>query len=407
MTKTEAIEMPIGSYALVDSTLREGEQFAYARFTTKDKIDIARALDAFGVEYIELSSPASSPISVQDTKILLDLGLKAKIVPHLRCAKSDIDLALASGVRVVHMMFGTSSLLQCYSHGKSIDYICEQAAAMTRYMKQRDIEVRFSGEDAFRSDLADLDRVFEAVVEAGVDRIGLPDTVGRSTPIEVYDLISRYRRKFPDTQIQFHCHNDTGCAIANSWAALEAGATHIDVTVLGIGERNGITPLGGLIARLYACDKALVARYRLKELRGLDDLVARKLNVDIPFSTPLTSPTAFHHRAGIHTNAVLRAAASYEIFNLDDFDLTRTLDRAHRLIGKNVIKYRAAELGLDLSDEVLYEVTWEIKTMSDQERLTNEYVDNLLREAAAGRFRPSMRFSKEGSTIPNALGKEQ
>jgi len=399
--------MAIGSFALVDTTLREGEQFAYARFTTKDKMDIARSLDAFGIEYIELSSPASSPISLQDTKLLVDLNLRAKIVPHLRCAKSDIDLALGTGVRVVHMMFGTSPELQQYSHGKSIDYICTQAADMTRYLKSEGIEVRFSGEDAFRSHLEDLNRVFEAVVDAGVDRIGLPDTVGRATPFEVFATVSHFRQRFPDVQIQFHCHNDTGCAIANAWAALEAGATHIDVTVLGIGERNGITPLGGLLARLYAIDRELVSRYNLRELRRLDQMVAGKLSMDIPFCTPLTSATAFHHRAGIHTNAVLRSAASYEIFDLDDFGLTRTLDRAHRLIGKNVIKFRARELGLDLDENVLYEVTWEIKTMSDQERLTPDYVDNLLREAAAGRFRPSMRFDGEGSTIPkNHLGKE-
>ena len=399
--------MPIGQYAIVDSTLREGEQFAYARFTTKDKMDIARALDAFGVEYIELSSPASSPISLQDQRILLDLGLRAKIVPHLRCERKDIDLALEGGVRVFHMMFGTSAELQQYSHGKTIEFICTRAAEMTRYLKAEGAEVRFSGEDAFRSRLEDLDRVFEAVVEAGVDRIGLPDTVGRATPLEVYQVVARFRAKFPNTQIEFHVHNDTGCAIANSWAALEAGATHVDTTVLGIGERNGITPLGGLIARLYAIDRQLVARYDLRQLKPLDEMVAAKMGIEIPFSTPLTSPTAFFHRAGIHTNAILRAPQSYEIFDLDDFGLTRTLDRAHRLIGKNVIKARAGELGLDLSEDLLYEVTWEIKTMSDQERLTPEYVDRLLREAAAGRFRPTMRFSHEGSTVPNHFQKEK
>jgi homocitrate synthase len=399
--------MPIGTYAIVDTTLREGEQFAYARFTTKDKIDIARGLDAFGVEYIELSSPASSPISLQDQKILLDLGLRARIVPHLRCERKDIDRALEGGARVFHMMFGTSAELQQYSHGKTIDFICSRAAEMTRYLKGEGAEVRFSGEDAFRSRLEDLDRVFEAVVEAGVDRIGLPDTVGRATPLEVYQVIARFRAKFPNTQIEFHVHNDTGCAIANAWAALEAGATHIDTTILGIGERNGITPLGGLIARLYAIDRRLVAKYALMQLKPLDELVAAKVGIEIPFSNPLTSPTAFHHRAGIHTNAILRSPQSYEIFNLDDFGLTRTLDRAHRLIGKNVIKSRATELGFALSEDLLYEVTWEIKTMSDQERLTAEYVDRLLREAAAGRFKPTMRFTQAGSTIPNHFQKEK
>ncbi|MBN1517004.1 homocitrate synthase [Candidatus Sumerlaeota bacterium] len=369
-------------FKIVDSTLREGEQFAGARFTTKDKIKIAKALDAFGVEYIELSSPMSSPISFQDHIILVDLGLKATLVPHLRCAREDIDKALATGVKSINMMFATSPVLQQYSHGKNMDYIVRQAADMTKYIKDKGLEVRFSGEDAFRSNLEDLDRVFAAVIEAGADRIGIPDTVGRSTPFEVYEVFRHFREIFPNVDIEFHCHNDTGCAVANAWAALEAGCTHIDVTVLGIGERNGITPLGGLIARMYAIDKGLVKKYKLKKLRELDELVAKMVGFPIPFNNYITSPTAFHHRAGIHTNALLKSASSYEIFDLDDFGVTRKIDVAHRLIGKNAIKARAAQLKLDLDEAELHEITWEIKTMSDQELLTDDYVDNLLTEAA-------------------------
>ena len=215
-----------------------------------------------------------------------------------------------------------------------------------------------------------------------MDRIGLPDTVGKATPFEVHETISHFRKMFPDVDIQFHCHNDTGCAVANAWAALEAGATHIDTTILGIGERNGITPLGGLIARLYTLDRELVRKYNLIKLKDLDQLVADLVGHQIPFNNYITSPTAFHHRAGIHTNALLKNPESYEIFELDDFGMTRTLDVAHRLIGKNVIKYRAEQLELNISEEKLYEITWEIKTMSDQEKLTDDYVDNLLREAA-------------------------
>ena len=372
----------IKEFHIVDSTLREGEQFASARFTTKDKIKIAKLLNDFGVEYIELSSPMSSPISYQDHIILNDLGLKSTLVPHLRLAKEDIDKALETGTKSVNMMIATSPILQKYSHGKDIDFIENQARELTKYLKDKGVEVRFSGEDAFRSNLEDLERVFSAVVEAGADRIGLPDTVGAATPFQTYDTVKHFRKMFPDTDIEFHTHNDTGCAVANAWAALEAGATHIDVTILGIGERNGITPLGGLIARLYAIDRELVTKYDLKKLKEMDEFVAEKVGHPIPFSNYITSPTAFHHRAGIHTNALLRNPSTYEIFDLEDFGVTRTLDTAHRLIGKNVIKDRAQALKLNMSDEELLEITWEIKTMSDQEILTSDYVDNLLIEQA-------------------------
>jgi homocitrate synthase len=270
---------------------------------------------------------------------------------------------------------------------------------MVAYLKGMGMEVRFSGEDAFRSNLDDLDRVFTAVLEAGADRIGLPDTVGGATPFQVYERIGRFRQAFPEAQIQFHAHNDAGCAVANSHAALMAGATHLDVTVLGIGERNGITPLTSLIARLYSIDRDSVAKYDLKRLRELDEYVAGLVGVAVPFNSCLTGPTSFHHRAGIHTNALTRSTESYEIFNPDDFGVQRKIDVAHRLVGKNAIKQRSVELGLTLPDETLAEVTWEIKTMSDQEKLTDEFVDELLRETQRHE-QTHMKFEKEGSTRP-------
>ena len=391
-------ESSIGPYSIVDTTLREGEQFAGVRLTTNHKIKIAQMLDKVGVEYIELSSPASSTVTLEDHKILNDLGLKAKLAPHLRCAKPDIDLALSTGVQVFHLMFATSSILQKYSHGKTIDEIIKRATEMVTYLKGMGMEVRFSGEDAFRSDLGDLERVFEAVLDAGADRIGLPDTVGGASPFQVYDRILHFRQRFPKAEIQFHTHNDTGCAIANSYAALLAGATHLDVTVLGIGERNGITPLSGLVARLYASDRSCVTKYNLKALAPLDEYVARLAQVDIPFTACVTSPTAFHHRAGIHTNALIKASESYEILNPDDFGVRRKIDVAHRLVGKNAIRQRALDLGLNLDESVLAEITWEIKTMSDQENLTDGYVDELLQSAAADKRVPRLKFQQDGST---------
>ncbi len=385
-------------YAIVDTTLREGEQFAGARFTTNHKIKIAQMLNQVGVEYIELSSPASSALTFEDHKILVDLGLKSKLVPHLRCAKSDVDLALSTGMKVFHLMFATSPILQQYSHGKTIDEIIQRATEIVSYLKGMQMEVRFSGEDAFRSNIEDLDRVFEAVLEAGADRIGLPDTVGGATPFQVYETVGHFHEKFPDAEIQFHCHNDAGCALANSYAALMAGATHLDVTVLGIGERNGITALTDLVARLYTLNRDAVAKYNLKALPPLDHYVAQLVGVDIPISGCVTSPTAFHHRAGIHTNALTRSTSSYEILDPSDFGVTRKIDIAHRLVGKNAIRQRSLDLGLNIADETLAEITWEIKTMSDQEKLTDEFVDGLLQEAAATGRKPTRQYDKDGST---------
>jgi homocitrate synthase len=179
--------------------------------------------------------------------------------------------------------------------------------------------------------------------------------------------------------IEFHGHNDSGCAIANAYAALEAGATHIDTTVLGIGERNGITPLGGLIARLYITDARLVAKYDLNQLVELDRLVASLVGIEIPFNNYITGSSAFSHKAGLHTKAVLNHPSSYEALNPADFGLSRQVVIAHRLTGWNAIRHRADELGLKLDDDQVKRVTEQIKTLSDRRPLTLDDVDRLLR----------------------------
>jgi homocitrate synthase len=220
--------------------------------------------------------------------------------------------------------------------------------------------------------------VYRAVDQLGVDRVGIADTVGVATPRQVYELVQTLRRTVK-ADIEFHGHNDSGCAIANSFCALEAGATHIDTSVLGIGERNGITPLGGLIARLYAVDKRLVMKYNLKMLREVEDLVANIVGVQIPFNNYITGITAFTHKAGIHAKAILNNPSTYEILDPQDFGLTRYVHIAHRLTGWNAVKARAEQLGLKLTDEQLKAATAQIKAIADQKPLALDDVDAILR----------------------------
>jgi homocitrate synthase len=245
------------------------------------------------------------------------------------------------------------------------------------YIKSQGLEVRFSSEDSFRSDEKDLILVYSAVDKLGINRVGIADTVGVATPLQVYDLVGRLR-KLVKADIEFHGHNDSGCAIANSHAALEAGATHVDTSVLGIGERNGITPLGGFIARMYAIDKKLVQKYNLKVLHDLEVLVAHIVGVDVPFNNYITGITAFTHKAGIHAKAVLNNPETYEILDPHDFGLTRYISIAHRLTGWNAVKNRADQLGLCLTDQQLKEVTAHIKALADEKALALSDVDAVL-----------------------------
>jgi len=374
--------MSLENFAIIESTLREGEQFAGANFTPDQKVRIATALDEFGVEMIELSSPLASPQSEADVRMIVGLNLNAKILTHIRCNKEDAARALDTGVDGLDVVIGTSPALRKYSHGKTIDEIIDVAREVLTYIRAQapNIILRFSTEDSFRSNEADLLRVYLAVAELGVvNRLGTADTVGIATPVQVNQLVAMLRR-LTHLDVEFHGHNDSGCAIANAFEALDAGATHIDTTVLGIGERNGITPLGGLIARMYMINRELICRkYRLERLYDLDHMVAEMVGITVPFNNYITGSTAFTHKAGIHTKAVLAAPETYESINPDDFGLHRSVQIGHRLTGWNAVRNRAQELGLSLTDAQIKRATQQIKTMADQRPLDTDDVDNLLR----------------------------
>lgn len=371
--------MSLDNFAIIESTLREGEQFANAFFSSDQKLEIARLLDSFGVEYLELTSPAASPQSRLDCERIASLGLRAKILTHVRCHMDDAKLAVDTGVDGIDVVFGTSSYLREFSHGKDIPYIVASAIEVIEFVKSQGLEVRFSSEDSFRSDLVDLLSIYRAVDKIGVNRVGIADTVGVANPRQVYDLV-RTLRSVVHCDIEFHGHNDTGCAIANAYCALEAGATHVDTSILGIGERNGITSLGGLVARMYTYNAdAIRQKYNLPLLREVENYVAGLVNVDVPFNNYITGYTAFTHKAGIHAKAILNNPSTYEILDPADFGLTRYIHVAHRLTGWNAIKQRAEQLQLSLSDDDIKLITTQIKTLADQRTLSLDDVDVLLR----------------------------
>jgi homocitrate synthase len=364
-------------FALVESTLREGEQFATARFTSPQRMALAEALDAFGVEYLELTSPAASPQSTRDLEQIARRGLKARILTHVRCHRDDARLAVEHGAQGVNLLFATSEPLRTASHGRSIEAILEQAADVIGYLQQHDVEIRFSCEDTFRTPLPDLIRVYCAIAELGVHRVGLADTVGIATPRQVYEIVAAVRAAVP-CDIEFHGHNDSGCAVANAFCALEAGATHLDVTVLGIGERNGIASLSGIVARLASLNPALVARYNLALLPEIDRMVAELIGVPIPFDAPISSPYAFHHKAGLHTKAVLHDPRSYEVLDPAAFGRGRTVAVAHRLVGWHAVAERGRELGITLSEAAAREAAAQIKALGDEHDLDGAMVDDIL-----------------------------
>lgn len=371
------LRQPINDFHFIDSTLREGEQFRGAHFTLEDKLEIAGLLDAFGVEYLELSTPVASPQSEAAIRAIVGMNRNFRLLTHIRANMDDAKLAVDCGVDGVDVYIGTSTYMRQYSHGKSLEQVIEAGQKVIEYLNSQGMETRFSTEDTFRSNFADVMTVYRAMDLAGVNRVGVADTVGVADPLRTYNLISNLR-DIVNCDIEFHGHNDSGCAIANAFCALQAGATHIDTTVLGIGERNGITAMGGLIARLYTYDRALVDKYNLTLLAEIERIVTQKLGIYVPFNTPITGEVAFHHKAGVHTKAVLQNPTSYEAINPEDFGVTRQIDVAHRLVGWNAIRDRAATLGLNLPEDVIRQATAQIKALADEGQISLQDVDRIL-----------------------------
>lgn len=369
---------PIQQFHFIDSTLREGEQFRGAHFTIDDKREIAGLLDEFGVEYMELSTPVASRQSADAIRVLSDMPRAFRLLTHIRANMDDARLAVDCGIDGADVYIGTSTYMREYSHGKSLEQVIDIGQQVIEYLKGQGIETRFSTEDTFRSNFADVMTVYRAMDLAGVDRVGVADTVGIADPLRTYNLISNLR-DVVSCDIEFHGHNDSGCAVANAFCALQAGATHIDTTVLGIGERNGITPMGALVGRLYTYDKSLVEKYDLLLLAEIERLVAARLSIAIPFNTPITGELAFHHKAGVHTKAVLQNPTTYEAIDPDDFGMARIIDVAHRLVGRNAIRDRAAGLGIELAEDGLRRATSQVKAMADEQPISMQDVDHILR----------------------------
>ncbi|MCY4525425.1 MAG: homocitrate synthase [Anaerolineaceae bacterium] len=367
---------------MIESTLREGEQFEGCHFSLDDKLEIAAALDAFGVEYMELTTPLASPQSEATLRSVARLPRGFRLLTHIRARMDEARLAVDCGVDGVDIYIGTSAYMRQFSHGRSLQEIIDSSSEIVAWLKGQGIETRFSTEDTFRSNLADVFTVYRAMDLAGVDRVGVADTVGIADPLRTHSLISSLRQAV-NCDIEFHGHDDSGCAVANAWCALQAGATHVDTTVLGIGERNGITALGGLVARLYTFDPELVRKYDLPLLRDIEELVARRVGIDVPFNTPITGRTAFHHKAGVHTNAVLQNPTSYEAINPEDFGIVRNIDIAHRLVGWNAVRDRAATLGMALDEPKLRAATLRIKALADERRISLADVGRVVQDAVA------------------------
>ena len=227
---------------LLDTTLREGEQSANVSFTVDQKIEILKSLDEFGVEFIEIGHPIVSPDVHDAVQKISQIETKANKLIHSRAMKEDIDLAHSFDIEWIGIFFGTSDLSLKYKFGINKSEAIKKIIDSVKYAKDKGIKLRFTAEDATRTNLDYLIEVAQSVSDAGADRFSIADTVGILTPEKTTNLVSKIVENI-DIPVHIHCHNDFGLAVANSVSGLLSGAQVADVTINGIGERSGIASL--------------------------------------------------------------------------------------------------------------------------------------------------------------------
>lgn len=295
---------------LLDSTLREGEQTPGVFFHLEDKLQIARKLDEFGVDFIEAGHPRVSQEIRKAVELIAREGLNAQILAHSRALEADVDLARQCDADWVGIFFSVRDKALEERFRKNLDEAVELVTRVVSYAKAHGLRVRYTPEDTVRSPWENVVRIARAAEAAGADRISVADTVGIMTPTKMYNFISRLRQQVR-IPLNVHCHNDLGMAVANSLAAYEAGVALIDVSVNGLGERTGITDLSTLTTAL-ALHYGQTNRWKLGLLPELSGLVEDASGVSVAPQAPIVGENAFRHNAGLHVAAIMVNPDHYE-----------------------------------------------------------------------------------------------
>ena len=350
---------------IIDTTLREGSQTSLLHdhykyfFSQSDKMEIVRALIVYGVKFIELFSPIVSTQEAEDVaaiRAVRDQLITQKgytfLLAHVRCHPADFRSAIEAGFDGLNIYIGTSPLAMASSHGKDLKGIIHQARELIEQTR-RDyphLVLRFSGEDAFRTREEELFRVYDEIAPL-VHRIGTPDTVGVATPVGVARRVAALRERYPNLDLEGHFHDDRGFALINALEAVKSGMRYVNTTLLGIGERSGITSMTALLFNLFIDrDYDKLEGYHLRGSYPINVLLASKLNKLVQSKEPV-SLTNRTHTAGVHQKAVLNDAGTYEAHPLDQFGVNESEIFLGPLSGWNVIYYYLKEIKYYQIDE--------------------------------------------------------
>jgi len=304
-----------------DTTLRDGEQTPGVSLTPQQKFEIATALSDIGMDIVEVGSAAASVGERDAMKMISEAGLSAEICTFARALQLDIDAAADFGADSVHLVIPVSDLHIEKKMRKTREQVSQMAWDAVEYAKGRGLIVELSGEDASRADQEFLYHVFSEGVKRGADRLCFCDTVGLLTPEKIAEIIPPLSRIAP---LSIHCHDDLGFALANTVSALKAGAGCAHVTVNGLGERAGNTPLEELVMALEVL-YGYQTRIKKEEIYHLSTMVSRLTGVPLPVNKAIVGEMAFTHESGIHAHGVMKEPSTYESIKPEQIGRTRRI----------------------------------------------------------------------------------
>jgi 2-isopropylmalate synthase len=367
---------------IFDTTLRDGEQSPGCSMTPTEKLRMAHQLERLGVDVIEAGFPVSSDGDFCAVQAVAREVRRPVIAALARCRREDVERAWqavqAAAHPRIHTFLATSDIHLQHKLRISRRECLEQARDAVRLATSFCDDVEFSAEDATRSDPDFLCEVLQAIVEAGATTVNIPDTVGYTVPAEFAELITRIRQKVPGTGgvvISAHCHDDLGLSVANSLAAVDAGARQVECTVNGIGERAGNTSLEELVmimsvrADRYPFHTAVVS----EQLFPTSQLLSEITSVGVQPNKAIVGRNAFAHEAGIHQDGVIKHALTYEIMTPESVGVPGTRLVLGKHSGRHALGLRCEQLGFALERRELDAVYRQFVTLADSNKAIDDH----------------------------------
>ncbi|HUA20252.1 MAG TPA: 2-isopropylmalate synthase [Bryobacteraceae bacterium] len=373
---------------IFDTTLRDGEQSPGCSMTVPEKLRLAHKLVELGVDILEAGFPIASEGDFEAVDAVSREFSWVQVAALARANTLDVERAAGSLKHAkrprIHTFIATSDIHLKHKLKKSRQQVLDEAAAAVELARQFTDDVEFSAEDATRTDLDYLEEVSKAVVAAGARTVNLPDTVGFSIPEEYGALIGRMTRVLGDSAIvSVHCHDDLGLAVANSIAAVQAGARQIECTINGIGERAGNASLEEIVMAFKTRPDRLPFETKIvtEHIYSASQLLSKTITFGPQPNKAIVGENAFAHEAGIHQDGYLKERTTYEIMDPKSVGVPESKLVLGKHSGRHALSKRAEDLGFQLNKAELNELYQRFTAMADRKKgVRNEEITALIRE---------------------------